>query len=115
MKNLLNTFKAVADPTRLRILRMLFIKPLCVCEVMSVLKMAQSTTSRHLQILCDAGLIEELPGGTWTVYRLPLRPANPAAKRLLSLVKDAEVTEVMKKDAHAATVADRERICRMKQ
>ena len=70
MDNLLRALKAASDPTRLRILAMLSVKPLCVCEVMSLLGMAQSTASKHLMILADAGLARSKPGGTWTIYAL---------------------------------------------
>ena len=110
MEELVRIFKSVSDPTRLRILRMLAIKPLCVCEVMSVLGMAQSTTSRHLGILAAAGLIEALPGGTWTVYRLP-SAAKGAAGRVLALIGEAPVDSKFKMDAAAAGRADRNRLC----
>ncbi|MFA4873887.1 MAG: metalloregulator ArsR/SmtB family transcription factor [bacterium] len=114
VQNLLRIFKAAADPTRLRILRMLAVKPLCVCEVMSVLGMAQSTTSKHLRILYDAGLIEEIPGGVWTVYRFVRPQTRSVAAHLLDLIKKAEPTEQSKRDEEQARGADRERICRLR-
>jgi ArsR family transcriptional regulator, arsenate/arsenite/antimonite-responsive transcriptional repressor len=111
VQELLANFKAVADPTRLRILRMLKEKPLCVCEVMAVLGMAQSTTSRHLQVLQGAGLIEAVPGGIWTVYRIP-EHASPPVASLLALVKACEPTSQMKRDAEEARRVDRSRLCK---
>ncbi len=114
MDELQRMFRALADSTRLRIVRMLVIKPLCVCEVMSVLRMAQSTTSKHLRILHDSGLVEETPGGTWTIYRLVKPELGSAAEYLLDLIKKAEVTEQSKRDEEQARGADRERICRLR-
>ena len=112
MDQLVRTLKAAADPTRLRILRMLAVKPLCVCEVMSVLGMAQSTASKHLRILADAGLARAAPGGTWTIYELAHPQAGSPESRLLELVREAETTELSRKDAEKARKADRVRICR---
>jgi len=113
MGNLLHIFKALADPTRLRILKMLMIKPLCVCEVMHVLNMAQSTTSRHLQILFKTSLIEVQSGGTWTVYRIPKKP-EPVIVNILNLVSQVADTEESKTDAVRTKKADRNRICEQK-
>lgn len=113
MQKLLEIFRATADQTRLRMLKMLSVKPLCVCEVMSVLDMAQSTTSRHLRILLCAGLVEEKPGGVWTVYRLAQEP-TPACAAILKLVRSAECTKDVQRDKLRAKKADRNRICRKK-
>ncbi|MFO7524521.1 MAG: metalloregulator ArsR/SmtB family transcription factor, partial [Ignavibacteriaceae bacterium] len=52
-------FKTLSDPNRLRILKMLQIKPLCVCEITDVLQLATSTVSKHLSILKETGFIIE--------------------------------------------------------
>lgn len=108
MDNLLRVFKAAADPTRLRILRMLSTKPLCVCEVMSVLGMAQSTTSKHLRILEDAGFVMAIPGGTWTIYRLA--PQTNAARRLIEITSEAKPLEQCKDDLRLVKAVDRDRL-----
>jgi ArsR family transcriptional regulator len=63
-------FRAAADPCRIRILKLLREGELCVCEIMMALKRRQSTTSHHLSILKDAGLIKERKDGKWSRYRL---------------------------------------------
>jgi ArsR family transcriptional regulator len=63
-------FKAAADPCRLRILKLLKEGELCVCEIMTALKKPQSSTSHHLSILREAGLIKERRDGKWSYYRL---------------------------------------------
>lgn len=113
MKDLLQMLKALSDLTRLRILKIIAIKPLCVCEIMAVLKMAQSTTSQHLTILANAGLIEAEPGGVWTVYRLAKLKSGSAAERLIDFIKKAKATEQSRQDEMLARKADRERICRL--
>lgn len=98
-------FKALADETRLRILTLLLAGELCVCEVMAVLDLPQSTASRHLAYLRNAGWVLDRRQGVWMYYRLnddgqPLRQqlrmvieallaGGPEAQR--ALVKLAEV------------------------
>ena len=62
--------KAMADPCRLKILQLLKEGELCVCEIMIALDRPQSTTSHHLSILRNAGLIKERKDGRWSRYRL---------------------------------------------
>ena len=63
-------FQAMADPCRIKILTLLREGELCVCEIMIGLDRPQSTTSHHLSILKDAGLIKERKDGRWSRYRL---------------------------------------------
>lgn len=63
-------FRAAADPCRLKILKLLREGELCVCEIMTALDRPQSSTSHHLSILKDAGLIKERKEGKWSRYRL---------------------------------------------
>jgi ArsR family transcriptional regulator, arsenate/arsenite/antimonite-responsive transcriptional repressor len=63
-------FKSLSDPNRIRILKMLQIKPLCVCEITEILGLAASTVSKHLTILKNAGFIEDSKDGKWINYSL---------------------------------------------
>ncbi|MDD2755153.1 MAG: metalloregulator ArsR/SmtB family transcription factor [Methanothrix sp.] len=76
-------FKAMADPCRLKILSLLREGELCVCEIMVGVDRPQSSTSHHLSILKDAGLIKERKDGRWSRYRL----SEGAVIELLNLVK----------------------------
>ena len=114
MEGLLQVFKAAADPTRLRILRILLVKPLCVCEIMHVLGMAQSTTSRHLQLLLSARLVEALPGGTWTVYRAVSEPAGSPTAAVFDAIRAEPPSDLVRGDMALAKRADRQRLCRQK-
>ena len=71
MMESVKVFKALGDPTRLRIVRLLFERPLCVCELIFVLKMEQSRISHHLQILREADLVEDKREGRWMIYEIP--------------------------------------------
>lgn len=63
-------FKAIADPTRLKILYLLEEGELCVCEVIVALDKPQSTISHHLNILKNAGIIKWRKEGVWIHYKL---------------------------------------------
>ena len=70
MKKFVNIFKALADETRLRVLKLLQQRELCVCELMQVLGMSQPRISRHLSVLKNAGLVNERRQGRWVHYSL---------------------------------------------
>ena len=71
MKEIIKVFKALSDPTRLRIILLLLGKDLCVCELTFILKMSQSRVSHQLRILRDAGLAEDKRDGKWMIYGIP--------------------------------------------
>ena len=70
MKNTSRLFKALADETRLRILSLLTEGELCVCDLMELLKLPQSTVSRHLAYLKNAGWVEDRRAGVWMYYSI---------------------------------------------
>ena len=70
MKKTAHIFKALSDETRLRILALLGQGELCVCDLMAILELPQSTVSRHLAYLRHAGLVEDRRQGVWMYYRL---------------------------------------------
>jgi len=82
-------FRALSDPTRLRILHLLREGPLCVGDVVTVLGIAQPTASRHLAYLRRAGLVEDERRGTWSFYALS-GPSVPFHRKLLECVAAAE-------------------------
>jgi ArsR family transcriptional regulator len=63
-------FKALADPTRLRILGLLLTGEVCVCHIHESLKIPQPKASRHLAYLRRAGLVETRRDGLWMHYRM---------------------------------------------
>jgi len=76
-------FQAMSDPCRLKILTLLREGELCACEIMIGLDRPQSSTSHHLSILKDAGLIKERKDGRWSRYRL----SEGAIIEMLNMVK----------------------------
>lgn len=81
------SLKALADPTRLRMLDLLAEQPeaLCVCDVTSQFDLHQPTISHHLRILREAGLIRGEKRGVWSYYWL-----TEDGRRSLSLVRAFE-------------------------
>lgn len=63
-------FKAISDPTRLKILYLLRDGELCVCEIIMALEKPQSTISHHLNVLKNAGFIKGRKEGVWIHYKL---------------------------------------------
>jgi DNA-binding transcriptional ArsR family regulator len=70
LPQIVDQYKALAHPTRLRILAMLRSGELCVCQMTAVLALAPSTVSAHLSDLRRSGLIEERKDGRWVHYQL---------------------------------------------
>ena len=71
MKDLIRVFKALSDPTRLRIVLLLSERDLCVCELTYILNMSQSRVSHQLRLLRDADLVEDKRQGRWIIYGMP--------------------------------------------
>ena len=62
--------QALADATRLRIIRLLLVRPCCVCELVGALEEPQYKISRHLSVLREAGLVQDEREGAFSIYRL---------------------------------------------
>ena len=65
-------FRALADPTRLRIINLLLSEPACVCDLAAALQLAQPLVSRHLAYLRSAGLVRDRRSGTRVNYSVAL-------------------------------------------
>ncbi|MBC8125693.1 MAG: winged helix-turn-helix transcriptional regulator [Gloeobacteraceae cyanobacterium ES-bin-144] len=70
MRNPVTFFRAIADETRWRIVRLVMDRALCVCELADILEMPQSSVSSHVQIIRKAGLLESETCGKWTYFRI---------------------------------------------
>jgi len=75
-------FKAISDPTRLKILYLLADGELCVCEIICALEKPQSTISHHLNVLSNAGYIKGRKEGVWIHYKL----TNPQIIEMLEKI-----------------------------
>ena len=89
MRELSQWFKALSEDLRLRILALMFRHgELCVCEVERVLEVSQSTASRHLRYLLNAGIVEDRREALWVYYRIA-EPQDEAHAALLTALKGA--------------------------
>ncbi|HDM45053.1 ArsR family transcriptional regulator [Candidatus Bathyarchaeota archaeon] len=78
---LYRVFKALADRTRIRMLKLLDGRELSVCEIMIALQLTQPTTSHHLGILESAKLVKKRKKGKWSFYSL-------ASSKLIGLIEE---------------------------
>ena len=83
MQKFINVMKALSDPNRVKIVKLLQHRRFCVCEIREVLGIAQSSVSKHLKILDQAGLVFGTRKGLWTDYGLADGSENPYAASLL--------------------------------
>lgn len=112
LREFIKVMKAVSDASRVKILKMLQQRVLCVCEVQAALGTAQSTASKHLKILEEAGLIKSFRDGTWVNYGLADGSQSPYASNLIGNLKhwlndDFEIEALLKK----LSGIDRETVC----
>lgn len=107
-----NIFKALSDKSRIRIIKMLQKKLLCVCEITAILKLATSTVSNHLSILTDASLIVGEKDGKWTNYRINTNQNdNIVSSTLLYLQFVLEDDETILNDRRTIENVDRLVLC----
>jgi ArsR family transcriptional regulator len=80
-ERLVAAFKALADPTRLEILRLVAAQPgpVCVCDIVDRFALAQPTISHHLKVLRESGWLRASKIGIWAFYELDPEGAAPLA------------------------------------
>jgi ArsR family transcriptional regulator, arsenate/arsenite/antimonite-responsive transcriptional repressor len=87
MRNLLNIFKSLEDETRLRIMALLLeADELCVCDLIAVLQLPQSTVSRHLAHLKNVGWVSDRRRGVWIHYSLA-KDLSPIHRTFVSTLR----------------------------
>jgi ArsR family transcriptional regulator len=100
MREFMAITKALADPSRVRILLALRRRELCVCQITELFGFAPSTMSKHLSILHQAGLIRSRKSERWVYYRLPDRTVPVAVREALDWVrKSLAKTQATRTDA----------------
>jgi len=112
MDQLTKIFKALGDKNRLRIVKMLQQRDLCVCEITAILELATSTVSKHLSILKDAGLIGDSKKGKWVAYYIKTSGNNIFVTGLIPLITFwLNNDEQIKSDLIKLKTTDRNRLC----
>jgi len=112
MKEFIRVMKALSDPSRVKIIKMLQHKRMCVCEMKEALGIAQPSVSKHLKILEDAGLVECQKDGQWVNYYLSDGRKSPYVSSLMGnlrhwLEKEPGIEGLLKKIPHIR----REEVC----
>src|SRR5208282_6659708 len=90
MEQLLAMLRAAADPTRLRLLLILREAELTVSELTHILGQSQPRVSRHLRLLCEAGLLQRFKEGSWVFYRAADRGPRAQLGATLAALANAE-------------------------
>ncbi len=83
MRDKTEIFKALAEPNRVRIILMLLKKPLCGCEITSILKLKTATVSNHLSVLRQAGFVTDEKDGKWINYKINFNSNDSMINTLL--------------------------------
>jgi ArsR family transcriptional regulator, arsenate/arsenite/antimonite-responsive transcriptional repressor len=99
MRAIVEAFKALSDPTRVRIIGLLTEAPegACVCELVDALRLPQYQVSRHLGVLRAAGLVDTRRKGTWVFYALVANLPEPLAQ-IVDAVGEAATDTAMVED-----------------
>ena len=113
MKEFIEVMKALSDSNRVKLLKLLQKREMCVCEIQAALGIAQPTVSKHLKSLESAGLVGRKKDGLWVNYSLSDGGRSPYAASLLGNLKhwlgeDPEIGRLMK----VVPQLQREEICR---
>jgi len=106
-----NVFKALSDPNRIRIVKMLSERELCMCEVRELLNLSNSTVSQHLTVLRDANLLLDSKDGKWVNFRLNDKSENRFIRSIIALIKNSfDDDEKVQKDLKKVLGVDRIKI-----
>lgn len=102
MKSFLKVMKALSDPNRVKIIKLLQQKSMCVCELQAALEIAQPSVSKHLKILEEAELVDYQKDGLWVNYYLTDGKKSPYAASVLGNLKhwledDPEIVDLIQK------------------
>jgi len=90
LEKLVSMLRAAGDPTRLRLLLLLRQAELTVSELTDIVGQSQPRVSRHLKLLCDAGLLERFKEGSWVFYRAADSGHGAELSQLLSTLASAD-------------------------
>lgn len=102
MKAFTKVMKTLSDPNRVKIIKLLQQKSMCVCEMKAALEISQPSVSKHLRILEEADLVDYHKDGLWVNYYLTDGKKSPYVASVLGNLKhwledDPEIVELVKK------------------
>lgn len=105
MKDFIRVMKALSDPNRARILKLLQQKTLCVNEITGIIKLSQPTVSKHLKILKNAGLVVSKKRGMWMYYQISNGADSPYAATMLGSLRHW-LNEIVQCDRSKTVLSD---------
>lgn len=113
MKDFIRVMKALSESSRVKIVKMLQRRSMCVCELQEALQIAQSSVSKHLKILEDAGIVAHEKDGLWVNYYLADGMKSPYVSTLMGNLRhwlegEPEIEELLERLPHIR----RENICK---
>ena len=111
MKRLSQIYNMLSDKNRLRILKLLEQRPMCVCELTYVLGIRQPSVSRHLKKLKEADLIDSRSDKTWNEYFINLKGDKYSRAIIGNLSGWLNNDSIILKDLKRAAKANRENLC----
>jgi ArsR family transcriptional regulator len=102
MRAFTKVMKALSDPNRVKIIKLLQQKSMCVCELQAALQIAQPSVSKHLKILGEADMVDYQKDGLWVNYYLTDGKKSPYAASVLGNLKhwledDPDIVDLVKK------------------
>ena len=113
MKSFTQIMKALADAKRVKIIKLLQHRSMCVCELQGVLGLAQPTVSKHLKILEEAGLVVSSKDGLWVNYAPSDGSSSPYAASILGNLRHwLEDDPDIRKAVAQLPFINREELCR---
>lgn len=110
MDDLLAALRAAAEPTRLRLLALAGRGAFCVSEFTEILGQSQPRLSRHLKLLCEAGLLERVREGANAWFAVPANAAGALSRELLARLPDADPVLDADRRQAARVLAERARV-----
>ena len=112
MKPFIKVMKSLSDPNRIKIVKLLQQKIMCVCELQEALGISQPSVSKHLKILEEAGVVDYLKDGLWVNYYLENANNNLYVAAMLRnlehwLDDDPQIVELIER----VPLLDRSKLC----
>jgi len=112
MKQFIKVMKSLSDPNRIKLVKLLQQKRMCVCELQEALGISQPSVSKHLKILEEAGVVDYKKDGLWVNYYLENANINPYVAAMLGnlehwLDDDPQIAELIER----VPFLDRKKLC----
>ena len=89
MRDLVDIAKVLSDETRVRMLKLLLEREICVCEMLEIIQLSESQISRNLKMLAEAGFLKRSRDGKCIVYAIDRENGNRRCQAILDLLAES--------------------------